>query len=386
MSRVRLLNPGPVTLSERVRRALLCPDLCHREPAFAALMREVRDGLARVYPGTEAEFSTVLFTGSGTAAVEAMVGSLVPRDGTALVICNGVYGERMGAMVEAHGKRLVTVPHAWTDAVRLDAVERALRDDPSITHVLVVHHETTTGRLNDLRALAAVCRDRGVAMLVDGVSSFGGEPMDLVGWPIDAVAATANKCLHGVPGVSFVLVRTAALRRGSASPSLYLDLHRNHAAQEDDTPLFTPAVQVLAALREALAELHEDGGWQARHARYRALSQRLRQSMAELGLRQLLHDPEHAGCTLTAFELPDGHRFDDLYAALRARDFVIYPGQRTLFERIFRLAVMGDLTRSDIDELGAALADILAGGGGAGSPVALRTAAGSPGGSGMPVG
>jgi 2-aminoethylphosphonate-pyruvate transaminase len=348
--KVCLLNPGPVTLTGRVRQSLLGPDLCHREPEFAALQADVRDRLVRVYPGTESEYTTVLLTGSGTAAVEAMVGSLVPRGGKVLVVENGVYGERISSMLRAQGKNLVTVCSAWTEPPDLAEVERKLASNPGIHHVVAVHHETTTGRLNDLAALGALCRRRRVPLLLDAVSSFGGEWIDLKGWNVEGCASTANKCLHGVPGIAFVLVRQAVFEdRPSGACSLYLDLWRNYEEQRNGYPLFTPAVQVLYALREALAELEEQGGWEQRQLHYRELSQALRTGLRQRGIPLLL-DESCYSAALSSFVLPEGVSFQHLYERLRRSDFVIYPGQHWLKETIFRTAVLGDLSREDIED------------------------------------
>jgi 2-aminoethylphosphonate-pyruvate transaminase len=172
---MKLLNPGPVTLSTRVREALCGPDLCHREPEFATLQTEIRTRLAQVYTEAERDFVTILLTGSGTAAVEAMVGSLVPARGHALVVANGVYGERMAAMLELQGKIVYIAAAPWTEPINLAAAEKILVEHAQISHVLAVHHETTTGRLNDIEALGALCRKYGKALLLDAVSSFGGE-------------------------------------------------------------------------------------------------------------------------------------------------------------------------------------------------------------------
>jgi 2-aminoethylphosphonate-pyruvate transaminase len=338
-----------VTLTRRVRQALLRPDLCHREPEFTALQADVRGRLARVYPGLGDRYTAVLLTGSGTAAVEAMVGSLVPRAGKALVVENGVYGERMSSILAAQGKAFDTVRSAWTEPIDLAAVERKLLGDSGVSHVLAVHHETTTGRLNDLAGLGEICRRRGVSLLLDTVSSFGGEAIDLDGWNVEACASTANKCLHGVPGIAFVLVRKSALEeRPSAACSVYLDLHRNYQEQRKGHPLFTPAVQSLYALDEALRELEDDGGWEWRHEHYAALSRLVRGGLAERGVKLLLPERE-CSSTLSSFLLPEGVVFQELYERLKQAGYVIYPGQQALKESIFRVAVMGDLSRRDME-------------------------------------
>jgi 2-aminoethylphosphonate-pyruvate transaminase len=351
-TRVRLLNPGPVTLTERVRRALLGTDLCHREPEYASMQDETLDLLRRVYPEAESTHAAVLLTGSGTAAVEAMIGTLVPSESGALVVANGVYGERIAAILGAQGKRSELVRSEWTAAMDLDRVERALREKPRPSHVIAVHHETTTGRLNDVAALGRMCADAGVPLLLDAVSSFGGERVDFAGWNLIACAASANKCLHGVPGISFVIVRRDALEATETfAPGLYLDLHRYAQAQSSKYPPFTPAVQVVAALREALRELEEAGGWRNRNAEYASRSARVRRGLRGHGYDLLLESESAYSSILTSFRLPAGVDFDDLFRYAHEAGFVIYPGQKSLMKSIFRISVMGDLSTADLDEL-----------------------------------
>lgn len=347
-----LLNPGPVTLTESVRESLMQRDMCHRESAFSELMGEVRDRLCQVYESEREAWTSVLLTGSGTAAVESMVGSLVTGVGTALVAANGVYGERMESMLKHAGKNPVMVRSDWTDPIDFDEVEEQLKQVSSIEHVIAVHHETTTGRLNDLDRLAAICSRHGKRMLIDGVSSFGGERLELDNWPIDAVAATANKCLHGIPGIAFVLMPRAfaeGLRAGA--PSLYLDLATNFAAQQKGYPAFTPAIQSLYALKRALVELESDGGWQQRYEIYRSRSARVMTALGEFGIEPLLISPQDRSSVLTAYRLPAGNDYDSLSEPLLEQRIVIYAGQKELERIIFRIAVMGDLQEDDFQTL-----------------------------------
>ncbi len=353
---LRLLNPGPVTLTQRVRQALTRPDVCHREREFTRLMDDVRDGLRRVYPQAQNDYEAVLFTGSGTSAMEAMVGSLVPRQGKALVLANGVYGERMANMLRTQGKTPEVIQHHWTSGLNLEEVNQRLEQAGPISHVIAVHHETTTGRLNDLPGLGAICRQQNIPLLLDTVSSFGGEAIDFEGWNVEACAATANKCLHGAPGISFVLARREVLTsQSSASPSTYLDLFANYKSQIQSVPQFTPAVHVMYALQEALAELKESGGWQHRQQLYQSRSAQVREALARSGVQLLLDGPDCYASSLTSFRLPDEVSFSRLHAHLKQAGFVIYPGQQSLNDTIFRIAVMGDLSNQDIAELVGAL-------------------------------
>ncbi len=349
---MKLLNPGPVTLSERVRAAMTQPDLCHREPEFARLQKEIRNRLASVYSAADGEFTAVLLTGSGTAAVEAMVGSLVPRNGHALLAANGVYGERMAAMVAGQGKTVHLARSKWTEPINFAAVEQILSREWRISHVLAVHHETTTGRLNDIARLGAICSHYDVPLLLDCVSSFGAEEIDFENWNLQACAATANKCLHGVPGMSFVLARRKVLDADqSGATSVYLDLFRQYAEQRKGSSAFTQSVQVCYALLEALAELQDAGGWRGRYTRYAALSQKVFNGLRAQGVAPLLDITAPSSSVMTAYRVPNGYHYSSLHDFLKASGFVIYSGQGQFSEEIFRIAVMGALDFWDVDEL-----------------------------------
>ncbi|KFL54709.1 2-aminoethylphosphonate aminotransferase [Burkholderia pyrrocinia] len=343
-----LLNPGPVTLTERVRRSLLQPDLCHRESEFFDLQDEARARLVAAYELDPAEWAAVLMTGSGTAAVESMIAALVPQDGKLLVIENGVYGERIVQIATQYGIAHDVLKHEWMQAPDLAQIAARL-DAGGYSHVAVIHHETTTGRLNDLGAIAEVCRARGVKLLVDGVSSFGAEAIDFAGGDIDAVAATANKCLHGVPGAAFVIVRRSALAK-AASRTYYLDLGRLAKLQDQRNTPFTPSVHAYYALVEALREFDEAGGWRARHAHYKALADQAQAGLAARGMPLVL--PEGASSVvLRAYRLPQGVTYETLHDGLKARGFVIYAGQGGLSKELFRISTMGAIAAADVDRL-----------------------------------
>jgi 2-aminoethylphosphonate-pyruvate transaminase len=337
-----LLNPGPANTTRSVRAALVMPDLCHREPEFFETMRDCRERLVRA-AGCAERFAAVLFTGSGTAAVEAAVCSAVPRDRALLIVNNGVYGDRLARVAREALSYDLTTPVDPAD------VEAALRARPELSHVAVVHHETTTGLLNPVMDVARVAARAGRRVLIDAMSSLFGERLDVDADGVDFVMASANKCLQAVPGIAFVLGRRSALDALAGAPprSVYLDLHGHYAAQERDNTPFTPAVQVLHAMRQALVELEAEGVG-ARIARYAENARVLRRGMAALGFEILV--PEDARSNiLTTFRLRPGLAYDPLHDAMKQRGYVIYAGQGDIRTYAFRVSNMGTLTPRDME-------------------------------------
>ena len=351
-----LLNPGPVTLTDRVRKALTRGDWCHREPEFAALMQSINRRLVSVYAETTADFEAATLTGSGTAAVEGMVQSFAPLDSKTLVVSNGVYGERIAAMLAKQSKPFVCTDGAWLEPIDMSQVIAMLDSNDDISTIITVHHETTTGRLNDLAALGALCKARNLDLLLDAVSSFGAESIDFNGWNVAAVAATANKCLHSVPALSFVLARKKLWQRESFASSVYLDLHSYHKAQHATgfSP-FTQSVQPAFALDEALSELQDQGGWQQRGASYRTRANKIAATLNTLAVKTLLPSAEYS-CVLWTWVLPEGWTYERLHDVLKQQGFVIYAGQGELASSVFRIAHMGDIDM-DIERLCSALAE-----------------------------
>jgi 2-aminoethylphosphonate-pyruvate transaminase len=351
-----LLNPGPACTTRSVREALVTPDLCHREPEFFAVMRQVRDEIADL-AGGGTDWSTVIFSGSGTAAVEAAVTSVVPPDRKLLVIDNGVYGDRMRQMAAAHGIQHHVLHYNWTEAPKPDDVDRAFAADPSLSHLTVVHHETTTGLLNPVGALAEVCRRHGRSIIVDAMSSFAGEPLDVKGLQVDYMISSSNKCLQGMPGLSFVVARKTALEGLVSIPprSVYLNLYNQWKAEEADNTPFTPAIQLFFALRQAIAETRAEG-LENRFRRYRDCASTLREGLAALDLRPIV-EPEWRSNTLTTFPLPQGVAYDALHDAMKRRGYVIYAGQGDLRTWAFRIANLGTLTPDDMRGVVAAVRD-----------------------------
>ncbi len=235
---------------------------------------------------------------------------------------------------------------------------RALADG-DFTHVAVVHHETTTGRLNDLDAVAAACRATGARLLIDTVSSLGAEAIDFGAWPLDACAATANKCLHGVPGTAFVIAARAAITAAGSTPrSVYLDLASYLTAQDQHGTPFTQSVQTFYALDAALDEFYAAGGWRARQQLFIERMTAIDQTLLSLGVPPLL-EAGASSCVLHAYDLPSTHTYAALHDALKARGFIIYAGQGRLSESVFRISAMGDIDSDAMGRLKAAFSEIL---------------------------
>ena len=357
MKRYILLNPGPVNVSPRVQQALLRGDLCHREEEFSDLLVAIRTKLLRAF--APRDYTAVPVSGSGTLAVEAMVSSALPEGRKLLVINNGVYGERMLRMAEAHRIPTVELRYNWTERPDLVQIESTLKADPTIHAVALVHHETTTGLLNLVNEVGAITRRAGRWLLLDTVSALASEELDLVSDGVDLCACTANKCIQGLPGVSFVLVRNEAMATMQHYPrrSLYLHLPLHWEAQERRSIPFTPSVQTWYALDEALDELLEETVAK-RIQRYHAAAQLLRDGFVRLGLKSLL--PSHLQSnSLTSLLLPEGVTYSPLHDGLKERGFVIYEGQGKLQTGVFRVANMGHLTLDDFQRFLTALEAVL---------------------------
>lgn len=357
MKRYILLNPGPVNVSPRVQQALLRGDLCHREEEFSDLLVAIRTKLLRAF--ALRDYTAVPVSGSGTLAVEAMVSSAMPEGRKLLVLNNGVYGERILRMAEAHRIPTVELRYNWTERPDLAQIESTLRADTTIHGVALVHHETTTGLLNLVNEVGTITRRAGRWLLLDAVSALASEELDMVRDGVDLCACTANKCIQGLPGVSFVLVRNEAMVAMQHYPrrSLYLHLPLHWEAQERRSIPFTPSVQTWYALDEALDELLEETV-ATRIQRHYAAAQLLREGFARLGLKSLL--PSHLQSnSLTSLLLPEGVTYLPLHDGLKERGFVIYEGQGKLQTGVFRVANMGHLTLDDFRQFLTALETVL---------------------------
>lgn len=353
-----IFSPGPSNISERVRRALLATDICHRDEEFTALLAGVRARVLDVAGvAGNANYDAVVLGGSGSVAIESIAAAAKPL-GKLLVVANGPYGERAAAMARYHGVDVHEWKLGWGDEVSADQLDGQLALSGAQA-LYLVHHETATGRLNDLQSLAAVGKARGTLVLADTVSSIAGEPLDVAGWSLDAVVGSANKCIRGVPGAAFVVASRTFLDGASAQRGAHYSNLATHldAERRGETP-FTPPVQVMYAFDEALRETLEEGV-AARIAHFRTLMQLVQDRLPALGLNFLL--PRDAyGHTLVSCELPAGYSYEQLHRAMKAKGFVIYAAQGALKTRAFRLGLIGHFGVAQVSDFLDALTTELA--------------------------
>ena len=359
-----LLTPGPLTTSLRTKLAML-RDWGSWDDDFIALTAAVRRQLLELAHG-QGSHRVVPRLGSGTFAVEAAVATVVPpgdRGGHVLVLDNGAYCKRAARLTQLMGRRVTTLEFAEQQPVDPARLDRALAADAGIGHVVLVHCETGTGVENPLQAVAEVCERHRRGLIVDAMSSFGALPIDLRTTRIDALVAASGKCLEGVPGMGFVLLRDEVLAGcAGQSQSLAMDLHDQHQYMARTGQWrFTPPTHVLAALAEALAQFAEQGGQPARLARYQDNCQALLSGMAALGLQPFLAAEVQAPIIVT-FRAPADPAYDfrRLYQAVKSRGFLIYPGKLTQTET-FRVGCIGAIGRNEIDQAVAAVALALRG-------------------------
>jgi 2-aminoethylphosphonate-pyruvate transaminase len=351
-----LFTPGPLTTSATVKRAML-HDLGSRDESFIAVTRRVRERLVHLVRGGKTHVCVPL-QGSGSYAVEAMIGTLLPRDGLLLNLVNGAYGRRITRICEYMGRDITVIDAPEDRPIDPAAVDRALAAEPRITHVSLVHCETTSGLMNPVADIAKVVARRKRSLLVDAMSTLGAVPIDAGGWPVDGIAASANKCLEGVPGVSFCIVRHSALAGCAGNPhSLSLDLHAQWQGLEGNGQWrFTPPVQCVLALDRALDELDAEGGVAGRGRRYRENSRILIRGMRKLGFRTFL-DSGDQGPIIVTFRAPAGWDFGRFYEGLRKRGYIIYPGKVTKADT-FRIGCIGRIGASQMRGLLAAVSSL----------------------------
>ena len=358
-----LLTPGPLSTTSTVKAAML-RDWSTWDVDYNEVVQRVRGELTALAAGdgvAVADATAVLMQGSGTFVVEAAITSAVPEGGELLVVQNGAYGARIAKIAERARIQCKSVDFGELGAVDVARVVALLDRHPEITHVAMVHCETTTGMLNPAEEIGRACRERGMSFVLDAMSSFGGVPMTLGSTGADFLISSANKCIQGVPGFGFVVARSAAMAAcEGVARSLSLDLFDQWRGMEDGGGKwrFTSPTHVVLAFDQALRELREEGGVAARHARYVQNQRTLVTGMRALGIRPLLPDAWQSP-VITGFHDPvdSGYAWRPFYDALKARGFAIYPGKVTDVPS-FRVGTIGDVHPGDVERLLAAIADV----------------------------
>ena len=355
-----LLTPGPLTTSRSVKLAMV-HDWGSRDATFLKVNRAVLERIVEIAGGVGTHV-TVPMQGSGTFAVEAMLTAFVPRDGKVLLLVNGAYGHRAAKICAVAGRahRIQETPEDTPPS--LAALDEALTADPAITHVFAVHCETTSGVLNPIRQIAGVVAAHGRRLLVDSMSAFGALEIDAKAVPYDALAASSNKCLEGVPGMGFVVCRLDALKatKGNAT-TVVLDLYDQWQAFEKTGQWrFTPPIHVIVSLHQAIEEHRAEGGVKGRGARYAGNCRMLIEGMAKLGFKPLLPAALQSPIIVT-FHMPThpAFKFQAFYDGLKDRGYVIYPGKLTVADS-FRIGCIGRIGPEHITGALAAVAEVLA--------------------------
>jgi 2-aminoethylphosphonate-pyruvate transaminase len=356
-----LLTPGPLTTSKSVK-SVMVHDWGSRDATFLRINREVLERLPEIVHGA-ATHVTVPMQGSGTFAVEAMLTTFVPPAGKVLLLINGAYGQRARKILEIARRAVVVHETAEDTPPDLKAVGAMLEADAAITHVFMVHCETTSGILNPINEVAALAARHNRRFLLDSMSAFGALPIDVRAMQVDAIAASSNKCIEGVPGLGFVIAREAALveTKGNAT-TLVLDLHDQwQNFVKTGQYRFTPPIHVIVSFHQALMEFFAEGGQPGRGGRYANNGRVLADGMQALGFKPLLSHNLQAPIIYT-FHMPKDpqFKFQAFYDALKDRGYVIYPGKLTVADS-FRIGCIGRINADNMRAFLAVVAEVLAG-------------------------
>jgi 2-aminoethylphosphonate-pyruvate transaminase len=348
-----LLTPGPLSTTKSVKATML-RDWCTWDDEYKDLVQDLRSRLLRLATKNTDQYTTVLMQGSGTFAVESIIGSIIPERGKLLVLANGAYGQRIALIAKT--LKIDTLVHDSGEVAPpdLEKLEQTLKQDKDITHVAVVHCETTTGMLNPIETISPIVKKHGKVLFIDTISSFGGVPMDIDELNIDFCVGSANKCIQGVPGFGFIFAKRQELTKckGQAR-SLSLDLYDQWETMEKDGGKwrYTSPTHVVRAFYQAMNELDEEGGISKRYERYRENNRTLIEGMRGLGFKTLLPD-EYQSPIITAFYSPESERynFTEFYDKMKKKGFVIYPGKVTQIDS-FRIGNIGHIFPDDIKRL-----------------------------------
>lgn len=357
----KLLTPGPLTTTDSVKNEMLF-DHCTWDDEYKEITQNIRKELLRLAKVDQDRYTAVLMQGSGTFGVESVLTSVTGKEDTVLIITNGAYGERMIDICNHAGISHLVYQEAYDQIPSAKRVEALLKENPQITHVAMVHSETTSGILNDIESVGKAVKAAGKLFIVDAMSSFGGMDIPVEDWGIDFIISSANKCIQGVPGFSFVICRMKCLMESAGKArSLSLDLYDQWKTMHVDGKWrFTSPTHVVLAFAKALEELEAEGGIKARAARYMENNRLLIEKMADMGIKPYIGGV-HQGPIITTFFYPESHRFSfaQMYAYVKDRGYAIYPGKVTDADT-FRIGNIGEIYREDIELLCGIFADFFA--------------------------
>lgn len=345
----KLLTPGPLSTSTTVKREMLI-DHCTWDKDYKNITQEIRSELLRIANLDDSEYTTVLMQGSGSFGVESVITSTVPKNGELLILVNGAYGKRMINIADFAGIKNTTIEVSDSEIFDKEDVKKVLEENKNITHVAMVHSETTTGILNNIEEIGEVAKSHDKVFIVDAMSSFAGVEIDIKNIGIDFLISSANKCVQGVPGFSFIICKKTSLENSKGNArSLCLNLYDQYLTMNKDGKWrFTSPTHTVLAFRQALRELEEEGGVKERSKRYRENNDILNREMESLGFKLYL-DKNVQGPIISTFLYPDDAEIDfkDMYNFIKERGYIIYPGKLTERES-FRIGNIGEIYKSDI--------------------------------------
>lgn len=355
----KLLTPGPLTTSMTTKEAML-HDWGSRDQKFIDLNQSIRDSLITLIDG-EDNYQCVPMQGSGTFAVESMISSLTPKDAHILILINGAYGQRMKKMCTYLNRNTIEYEVAEHEPHDMKKLEEIIDANKQLTHVFAVYCETTSGILNPINDIANLVERKNLSLFIDAMSAFGALPLSSKDVTFDAVAASSNKCLEGVPGVGFILMKNEIIEKAKGNcHSLSLDLYDQWTAMEKNKQWrFTPPTHVLAAFNQAIIEHKKEGGIEGRHKRYQHNCNIICEGMKDIGFEQLLPDHLQAPIIITFKQPKDPNfNFQAFYNALSDKDFLIYPGKLTVADT-FRIGCIGNLNEQDMKDTLVAVKEVI---------------------------
>jgi 2-aminoethylphosphonate-pyruvate transaminase len=344
-----LLNPGPATTTDSVKMAQVVPDICPREKEFGDLMEYVSVELTTIVTDSD-EYTSILFGGSGTAVIESVLTSVIPEEKSILIVNNGAYGKRMCQIASRFKMNYKEFQSSPIEPIDLHKLENQLKSNSNISHLALIHNETTTGLLNNLDDIGALCKKYDIELIVDAMSSYAAIPIDMKKQNISYLAASSNKNIQGMAGVGFIIAKKCLLKslKDIKPRSFYLSLYEQYENFIKTKQMrFTPPVQVLYALKQAIIEAKKEG-IENRYLRYSKSWDLLTNTLKDWGFKYLVEDKYHSKI-ITSIHIPDGINFNEMHDYFYEKGFTIYPGKVADFNT-FRVANIGQIDSDDIEK------------------------------------